>query len=730
MGEGSSSGGDGSGDNGSGGGGSGDDGSGRGCCLTVVGDDDQAIYAFQGASGSFEPYRRAFPTSRLVILAQNYRSTSTIVAASAALVGRNTERTPKQVWTAQPAGEPILITECRTVADECRYVCEGIRRLLQGGRRPREVAVLFRTARVGTVLQQALCAAALPFNSHASNLWESRPVRELRALLEALIAPADDDAFERVVGALAPTLAAELLGFLHGMRPGGGLGGRGRGGKGGGKGKGEGKGGGGDDAGEGGEARLSLRTLAEQLRAEHRADPPPRPKRPKLDVADEADAAFIAVAESTDLGGKGGRGLVSGGKGGAMGTAKGGKGGGDEVTFDGAHFGALCKCLDTLETLSRRLGVLQLQGLINRCVEALPSKGALHSAPRSCMGSSLLNERAETRTTLAIVQEAVRDFERAQPAQPAGARAPGTNAARGMAPPPPQWPARAPPPPPPPPPAPPPAAAAAPPATAAAAAAAAASGCPGASGPPAPQADDPRAARCRERLQGLIDFWEVLRSEQEGRISQDNSDAITLSSIHGAKGLEWPVVFGVRFNEGECPLTDASTVGRRAAARRPWRPLALMPLACCPPAFRPAAPRDLSLALLSSRLAPRLLPVNRNCSWHWRSSHRQRLPTPAAGAVTLMPCALGSPRLLAQATLEEERRLAYVAISRAKERLVLSHVAVDPSGAPLAPSRFLAELPPHLVKRTLAYFESSVESRTPAAGTSLRRPPAAATGRA
>ena len=49
---------------------------------------------------------------------------------------------------------------------------------------------------------------------------------------------------------------------------------------------------------------------------------------------------------------------------------------------------------------------------------------------------------------------------------------------------------------------------------------------------------------------------------QEGRISKDNADAITLCSIHGAKGLEWPIVFGVRFNEGECPLTDASTVSR------------------------------------------------------------------------------------------------------------------------------------------------------------------------
>jgi superfamily I DNA/RNA helicase len=49
----------------------------------------------------------------------------------------------------------------------------------------------------------------------------------------------------------------------------------------------------------------------------------------------------------------------------------------------------------------------------------------------------------------------------------------------------------------------------------------------------------------------LVDHFEILSSEQEGRISQDNADAITLCSIHGAKGREWPIVFGVRFNEGD-----------------------------------------------------------------------------------------------------------------------------------------------------------------------------------
>lgn len=148
--------------------------------VTVVGDDDQAIYGFQGASGSFTPYLKAFPSSATVILAQNYRSTTTIVQASSALVGRNVQRTPKHVFSSGARGERILIAECRTVADECRWVIEGVRHMMAAGRRPREMAILWRTSRVGVALQAALCSATLPFNTHAINLWETKPLRELR----------------------------------------------------------------------------------------------------------------------------------------------------------------------------------------------------------------------------------------------------------------------------------------------------------------------------------------------------------------------------------------------------------------------------------------------------------------------------------------------------------------------------------------------------------------------
>ena len=73
-----------------------------------------------------------------------------------------------------------------------------------------------------------------------------------------------------------------------------------------------------------------------------------------------------------------------------------------------AFYGALCRVLDTLETLRRRMGVLQLQGFVSRCADALPSKAALLSAPRSRAGTTLLNEKADARSLLTLLLEEAR----------------------------------------------------------------------------------------------------------------------------------------------------------------------------------------------------------------------------------------------------------------------------------------------------------------------------------
>ena len=106
--------------------------------VTVVGDDDQAIYSFQGAAGSFKGFEAAYPGAASVTLDQNYRSSGTIVGAAAAVVAHNAARTPKAPFTHNGGGERVQIVECRTAACEARQAATNLGR----GRRQAAISSL------------------------------------------------------------------------------------------------------------------------------------------------------------------------------------------------------------------------------------------------------------------------------------------------------------------------------------------------------------------------------------------------------------------------------------------------------------------------------------------------------------------------------------------------------------------------------------------------------------
>ena len=149
--------------------------------VTVVGDDDQAIYSFQGAAGSFKGFEAAYPGAASVTLDQNYRSSGTIVDAAAAVVASNAARTPKAPFTHNGGGERVQIVECRTAACEARHVVSELRAHAAAGGKLAQAAILFRTARVGEEVQAALVAARVAFNAHAQNFWARAPIRDARS---------------------------------------------------------------------------------------------------------------------------------------------------------------------------------------------------------------------------------------------------------------------------------------------------------------------------------------------------------------------------------------------------------------------------------------------------------------------------------------------------------------------------------------------------------------------
>jgi DNA helicase-2/ATP-dependent DNA helicase PcrA len=162
--------------------------------LCVVGDADQSIYAFRGATiRNILEFERDYPDARTILLEQNYRSTQTILSAANAVIDRNTERKPKRLWSEQGAGEQIVGYVADTEHAEADWVGREIDRLCDAGlTRPADIAVFYRTNAQSRVFEEVFIRVGLPYKVVGGvRFYERREVRDALAYLRA-IANSDD----------------------------------------------------------------------------------------------------------------------------------------------------------------------------------------------------------------------------------------------------------------------------------------------------------------------------------------------------------------------------------------------------------------------------------------------------------------------------------------------------------------------------------------------------------
>ncbi|MGD8317778.1 MAG: UvrD-helicase domain-containing protein [Myxococcales bacterium] len=169
--------------------------------LCVVGDDDQSIYRWRGADRrNILDFRASFPDARLVKLEQNYRSTRRILRAANAVIARNVDREPKELWTDNEEGESILAVRTLDERDEARLVLRGLRELLSRGRRLSDVAVFYRTHAQSRVIEEALRSANVGYRIIGGmRFYDRAEVRDLLAYLRVLTNPADDMSLLRII---------------------------------------------------------------------------------------------------------------------------------------------------------------------------------------------------------------------------------------------------------------------------------------------------------------------------------------------------------------------------------------------------------------------------------------------------------------------------------------------------------------------------------------------------
>src|SRR2546429_6848778 len=162
--------------------------------LCVVGDADQSIYAFRGATiRNILEFERDYPDARTILLEQNYRSTQTILSAANAVIDRNTERKPKRLWSEEGAGEQIVGYVADTGHAGADWVArEGDRLCKHDGFRPADVAVFYRTNAQSRVFEEVFIRFGLPYKVVGGvRFYERKEVRDALAYLRA-VANTDD----------------------------------------------------------------------------------------------------------------------------------------------------------------------------------------------------------------------------------------------------------------------------------------------------------------------------------------------------------------------------------------------------------------------------------------------------------------------------------------------------------------------------------------------------------
>lgn len=169
--------------------------------VCVVGDPDQSIYSFRGAEiRNILDFENDYPTTTVVRLEQNYRSSATILRAAEAVIAHNKQRKQKRLRTDNPPGSPVLQLRCGDPTEEASTLADRIAGLRDEGTSLDQVAVFYRAHWLSRAIEQAMKDKGLPYEIVGGlTFFERREVKDLLAYLRALVNPLDDVSMGRIV---------------------------------------------------------------------------------------------------------------------------------------------------------------------------------------------------------------------------------------------------------------------------------------------------------------------------------------------------------------------------------------------------------------------------------------------------------------------------------------------------------------------------------------------------
>ncbi|MDD5729109.1 MAG: UvrD-helicase domain-containing protein [Victivallales bacterium] len=171
--------------------------------LCVVGDDDQSIYGWRGANiGNILDFSARFPETREIKLEQNYRSTSKILAAANAVIGRNPGRHAKKLWSVQGEGENLILVKNTDAEAEAALLADYINQVMndQPGRSYNDFAILYRSNHLSRHIELALRQAGIPYRMvGGQEFFQRKEIKDAAAYLKLLANPKDDQSLLRIL---------------------------------------------------------------------------------------------------------------------------------------------------------------------------------------------------------------------------------------------------------------------------------------------------------------------------------------------------------------------------------------------------------------------------------------------------------------------------------------------------------------------------------------------------
>ena len=169
--------------------------------LCVVGDIDQNIYSWRGAKvGHMLDFEKKYPECKIILLEQNYRSTKVILDAANQIIEKNVNRKDKVSFTENASGDKITIHQAYNEKDEARFIANEAKDLIKKGKKPSDMAVLYRANFQSRIIEEMMLTSGIPYQVLGTKFFDRKEVKDILAYIKVALNRSDSISMERAIG--------------------------------------------------------------------------------------------------------------------------------------------------------------------------------------------------------------------------------------------------------------------------------------------------------------------------------------------------------------------------------------------------------------------------------------------------------------------------------------------------------------------------------------------------